>query len=67
MIQQSAFFISHGFGGFIGIVAFDATQRSALTAAKIQWGTEATYKELTAHELYEYTKRGISVFTASCQ
>lgn len=67
-IQLSSFHVINSLSptGFIGFVAFDVEAMTALSAAKRQWGTESQYRELTAFETVEYTKRGIAVFGASC-
>ena len=67
MIQQSAFHVTNSLGEFVGIVAFDSQQNSALGAAVILWGEEAIYKELTAEELQKLPASGLSVFTGTVQ
>lgn len=66
-IQQSAFEVKHATGAFefIGIVAFDAEVKSALTAAQEAWGTALLYRELDWSELRTLPSSGLSVFTYS--
>jgi hypothetical protein len=67
MIQISAFHVEHPAGEFIGIVAFDAQQQSAISAVTAAWGNGARYRELTADELRTLPSAGLSVFTATVQ
>lgn len=67
MIGQSAFHVNSTSGEFVGIIAFDSTKMSAITAVQKAWGTSSAYKELTAEELRTLPASGLSVFTCTIE
>lgn len=67
MVRNAAFWVQHGCGGFVGIVAFDPDKHTAGVAARKAWGVDATYStELGMEDLLAITKAGpTSIFTCS--